>query len=91
MISTSGGLPAGTYAVCYTNHKGNEMSGNGPIATITLSDVGGIQLLNRPENAIAWVTDANESIFSRVGAINNITELPYAEPLTSFLCSPPHF
>lgn len=91
MLSTSGGLPAGTYGVCYTNHEGDEMSGNGPIAMITLSDIGGIQLLNRPAGATVWITDANESIFSRVGAVDAIVDLPYVEPLPSFLCSPPPF
>jgi len=91
MLSQTGGLPAGTYAVCYTNHVGEEMSGNGPIAMITLSAVGGIQLLNRPAGAVVWMTDANESIFSRVGEVDSIVDLPYVEPLPSFLCSPPPF
>ncbi len=91
MLSTTGGLSAGTYAVCYTNHIGDEMSGNGPIAMITLSDGGGIQLLNRPAGAVVWMTDANESIFSRVGEADVIVDLPYVEPLPSFLCSPPPF
>lgn len=91
MLSTTGGLPAGTYAVCYTNHENGEMSGNGPIAMITLTDVGGIQLLNRPAGAVAWMTDANESTFFRAGEVDVITELPTVEPLPSFLCSPPPF
>jgi hypothetical protein len=91
MSSTTGSLPAGTYAVCYTNHVGGEMSGNGPISMITLAAAGGIQLHNRPTGAVVWMTDANESSFFRAGEVNFITELPLAEPLPSFLCGPPPF
>jgi len=91
MLSTAGGLPVGTYAVCYTNHEGGEMSGNGPISMITLADIGGIQLLNHPAGAVVWMTDANESVFFRAGAVDIITDLPTVEPLPSFLCCPPPF
>jgi len=91
MLSATGGLPAGTYAVCYTNHESGEMSGNGPITMITLDVEGGIQLLNRPAGAVVWMTDANESTFFRVGAVDVVTDLPTVEPLPSSLCGPPPF
>jgi len=67
------------------------MSGNGPISMITLADIGGIQLLNHPAGAVVWMTDANESVFFRAGAVDIITDLPTVEPLPSFLCCPPPF
>jgi len=91
MLSSTGGLPAGTYGVCYTTSADGELSGNGPISMITLTSEGGIQLLNRPAGATVWMTDANESIFSLVGAVDTIVDLPTVEPLPSFLCSPPPF
>jgi len=91
MLSTTGGLPAGTYAVCYTNIVDGELSGNGPISMITLTAEGGIQLLNRPAGAIVWMTDTNESVFFRAGEVDTIVDLPTVEPLPSFLCSPPPY
>lgn len=86
--SSVGSLPVGIYHVCMTNVSGSDISGNGPITTITLSSVGGIQILNRPAGAIVWCTDKNEGVFYEVGAVSNISYLPTTEPLPSFLCSP---
>jgi hypothetical protein len=91
LITGSGSLPAGTYYVCMTNIVNKELSGNGAIAKITLTAEGGIQILNRPPDALAWVTDMNEGIFYLVGATSKIVSLPSVEPLPSFLCSPPPF
>lgn len=91
LLSSAGGLPVGTYFVCMTNMTGDELSGNGPISSITLTSVGGIQILNRPAGAIVWVTDVNESIFYRVGPLDKIVEIPSVEPLPSFMCSPPPY
>jgi hypothetical protein len=90
-LAGDGGLPAGKYHVTFTNVTSGELSGNGPISDITLTSVGGIQILNRPSGALVWVTDADEGIFYLVGAVNKIVELPTVEPLPSFLCSPPPF
>jgi hypothetical protein len=89
MIPANGNLPPGNYNVCMTNISGTEMSGNGGISAIELTATGGIQILNRPAGAIVWVTDANEDVFYRVGAINTVVDIPTVEPLPSFLCSPP--
>ena len=91
LLLGDGSLPAGTYNVCFTNVVNGELSGNGVISTITLTDVGGIQVLNRPSGALVWCTEANESIFYLVGAINKITYIDSVEPLPSFLCSPPPY
>lgn len=91
LLSGAGNLPAGTYAVCMTNVSGDEISGNGAITSITLTAEGGIQVLNRPVGALVWATDANEGIFYRIGATNNIVTIPTVEPLPSFLCSPPPY
>jgi hypothetical protein len=91
LLSSSGNLPAGTYHVCMTNISGSELSGNSPITSITLTSEGGIQILNRPAGALVWCTDAEEGIFYLVGATNNIVDIPTAEPLPSFLCSPPPY
>lgn len=91
LLSGSGNLPAGTYHVCMTNVSNGELSGNGPISSITLSTEGGIQILNRPEGAIVWVTDTDEGIFYRVGATNKVVDIPTVEPLPTFLCSPPPY
>ena len=91
LLSGAGNLPTGTYHVCMTNVSGDEISGNGPIASIELTADGGIQILNRPTGALAWVTDANEGVFYLVGATSKIVDLPVVEPLPSFLCSPPPY
>lgn len=91
LLAGSGNLPAGTYHVTMTNVTNGELSGSGPISDITLSTEGGIQILNRPTGAIAWITDADEGIFYRVGATSQIVEIPTIEPLPTFLCSPPPF
>lgn len=91
IISGSGSLPAGTYHVCMTNSNENELSGNGPISTIVLNDDSGIQVLNRSNTNLVWVTEANEPIFYLVGAVNQITNIPTIEPLPSFLCQPPPY
>jgi len=91
LLTTTGGLPAGRYAVCYTSTVNGELSGNGPIAEITLAAEGGIQLLNRPAGATVWMTDTNEGTFFLAGEVDAIVDLPTIEPLPSFLCSPPPF
>jgi len=91
LLAGSGNLPAGTYHVTMTNAVNGELSGSGPITDIELTEEGGIQILNRPTGAIVWMTDADESIFYRVGATSQIVDIPTVEPLPSFLCSPPPF
>lgn len=91
LLSGNGNLPAGTYYVCMTNTVNGEISGNSAIAQITLTAEGGIQILNRPTNALVWVTDTNEGIFYLVGAQSKIVDLPTIEPLPSFLCSQPPY
>lgn len=91
LLSGPGGLPAGTYHVCMTNVSGDELSGNGPVARITLESEGGIQVLNRPSGALVWVTDTNEGIFYLAGDSDTVADIPSSEPLPSFLCSPPPF
>jgi hypothetical protein len=89
LLSGSGNLPAGTYHVCMTNVSGGELSGNSPVSPITLDSGGGIQVLNRPADALVWATDSDEGIFYLIGATNMIVDIPGTEPLPSFLCSPP--
>ena len=91
LLSGSGNLPAGTYHVCMTNVVNGEIGGNGPITQFTLTAEGGIQVLNRPANALVWATDSNEYIFYLVGAVDTIVDIPTVEPLPSYLCSPPPF
>lgn len=91
LLSGTGGLPAGTYHICFTAVVNGEMSGNGPISEITLSSEGGIQILNRPSGSLVWATDANEPIFYLIGEVSKIIDLPNVEPLPSFMCSPPPF
>ena len=91
LLTGDGGLPAGTYHVCMTNITSGKISGNGPISDITLTTPGGIQILNRPTEAIVWATDADESQFYLVGPTSKIVDIPTVEPLPSFLCSPPPF
>lgn len=91
LLSSSGSLPAGTYHVTMTNVTSGELSGNGPISSISLTSSGNIQILNRPSGAIVWITDVNESIFYRVGEVNEVAVIPSIEPLPSFLCSPPPY
>jgi hypothetical protein len=89
LLSGTGNLPAGVYHVCMTNVSGTDISGNGPIVKIELTATGGIQILNRPSGALVWATEANESVFYRVGAVSQIVDIPAVEPLPTFLCSPP--
>jgi hypothetical protein len=91
LLTGIGNLPAGTYHVCMTNVSGGELSGNSSIASITLDAEGGIQVLNRPANALVWATDADEYMFYLVGAVDMVVDIPTVEPLPSFLCSPPPY
>jgi hypothetical protein len=91
LLIGSGNLPAGTYNVCMTNVVNGELSGNGPISTIQLTSEGGIQVLNRPSDALVWVTEANEPVFYSAGAVNKVVTVSSIEPLPSFMCSPPPF
>jgi hypothetical protein len=74
-----------------TNTVGDQISGTGPITSIEVTSIGGIQVINRPPGAVVWCTDANEFIFYRVGAVSQITAIPTVEPCPSLLCSPPPF
>lgn len=87
----AGNLPAGKYHVTMTNVTSGELSGNGPIATITLTAEGGIQILNRPSGALVWATDSDEYLFYLVGAVDTVVDIPTVEPLPSFMCSPPPY
>ncbi len=91
LLLGNGNLPAGTYHICFTNVVGSEISGNGPITTISLASDGGIQILNRPSGALVWITDSDEYIFYLVGAISQVSDIPTIEPLLSFMCSPPPY
>jgi len=89
LITATGGLPAGTYHVVFTTLSGSEISGNGPISSITLAAEGGIEILNRPNDALVWATDENEHIFCLVGANDVIKTIPTVDPLPTFMCGPP--
>ena len=89
VLAGYGALPAGTYNLCFTNRIGDELSGSGQITTITLSETGGIQILNRPANAIVWCTDCNEGTMFRVGEANYVQDILSVEPLPSLFCHPP--
>jgi len=91
LLAGDGNLPAGTYHVCMTNVATGELSGNGPITSITLSATGGIQILNRSSGALVWITDKDEYQFVLAGALNKIVDTPSAEPLPTFMCSPPPY
>lgn len=91
VLSGTGSLPAGVYNLCMTARSGAELSGNGPIATITLYSDGGIQILNRPSGAIVWCTDCNEGTFYRIGEADYVQEIITVEPLPSLFCHPPYF
>jgi len=89
VVSGDGGLPAGIYRVAMTAADGDEISGNGPVSEIELTAEGGIEILNRPANALVWITDTNEPIFYLAGAADKVVDLPTREPLPSFMCLPP--
>ena len=91
LLTASGNLPAGTYHICMTNVGADDISGNSLISSITLSAEGGIQILNRPANALVWATDSDEYLFYLVGAVDTVVDIPTVEPLPSFLCSPPPY
>lgn len=88
----SGNLPAGTYQVCFTRINGNEISGNGAIASIEITANSGIGLLNRNPDYLVWMSDPNGSNLYFAGQIDIITSTAISsEPLPSFLCSPAPF
>lgn len=92
LLAGSGGLRSGTYHVVMTNVVGGKLSGTSGIGKIVLDfDDSGIQILNRPQGAIVWCTDADEGIFYRVGAQNKIVNIPTVEPCPTLFCSPPIF
>lgn len=87
--STSGNLPVGVYQVCFTKYSGREISGNGVIAEIELTSVGGISIANRSASSLVWITDPDGSKFYPAGELDTIVnKSTSAEPLPSFLCSP---
>ena len=89
LSSSTGSLPIGTYNVCLTNVSGSDISGNSPISSITLTSVGGVQILNRSIGSVVWCTDQNEGIFYRIGEVDLITDVMTVEPLPTFMCSSP--
>lgn len=92
LLSGSGSLSAGVYHVTMTSSVGDEISGTGPISSITLSaDGGAITVLNRPSGSIVWCTDANEYIFYRIGETSKIDAITTVEPCPSLMCSPPPY
>lgn len=89
---TSGNLSAGTYSVCFTVLNGGELSGNGPIAAITVGENTGITISNRSADDIVWITDPDGKTFHPAGQVDVITATPASvEPLPSFLCALPPF
>lgn len=85
-----GNLPQGTYHVCYTYIGDNGLiGGNGEIRKVEFyGQSKGIQIINRPENTLCWITDTNTKIFYLADS-DNITE-PYRNiPLLSFSVIPP--
>lgn len=91
VLSDVGVLPAGVYNVCFTNRVGSELSGNGPISTITLGAEGGLHILNRPANAVVWCTECNSGTFFRIGETDYVLDIMTSEPLPSLFCHPPFF
>ena len=89
LSSSTGSLPVGTYHVCLTDVSGSDISGNSPVSSITLSSVGGIQILNRSVGSVVWCTDQNEGILYRIGEVDLIVDLMTVEPLPTLMCSPP--
>jgi len=85
----AGGLQPGTYHVTLTTIDQGKISGNGPISSITLDAVGGIGIYSRPANTLVWATDQDGYVFTLVGDVDSIVEIPTVEPLPSFMCSPP--
>jgi hypothetical protein len=89
VLSCDGVLPPGVYNVCMTQSSGSELSGNGPITTISLSTEGGLRIFNRPSGAIVWCTDCNEGTFYRIGETDYVLDIMTIEPLPSLFCHPP--
>lgn len=89
LLTATGNLPAGEYHITFTAVSGGKISGNGSISSITLTDTGGIQILNRPSGALVWATDQHGVVFQLVGEVDTIVTIPTTEPLPSWMCSPP--
>jgi len=89
--SGTGGLPAATYHVFMTNESGDEISGNGPIARITLASTGGISISNRSSDSTVWCTDPNGDVFYRIGKTDVISNVPTVEPFPFLFCSQPPY
>lgn len=87
-----GDMPPGTYSVAYTNIEGGRLGGNGPLTKIAWGgESGGIQLLNMPPGAIAWVTHPNggELFLAVVSAGVISSASPRLQPLPTFATGPP--
>lgn len=93
VLSTgAGNLPPGRYLICFTITSNNRLSGNSPVAEITLSIEGGIVISNIPVNGIVWITEPNGSQFFYAGSISSIIDLPsQTDILPSLWCEPPPF
>lgn len=91
VVPVSGGLPAGTYHLCFTvPGPHGRPSGNGNLTSIVLPENGGISISNLPTGGSVWMTDPNGSQLYFAGTGSVITELPDSpEPLPTMWGSPP--
>ena len=91
LIPVSGGLPPGEYWLSLTTkNEYGRTSGNSALSKIGLSEPGGIEIVNLPENASVWMTDPNGGILLFAGQGSVITETPgVQEPIPTMWGSPP--
>ena len=86
----AGNLPPGIYNVCYTQMVGARMSGNGPLAKITLFTEGGIVCSNLPVGGVVWITEPYGEQLLYAGTAATVVALPTTiELLPSLWCQPP--
>lgn len=90
-LNSSGDLPPGRYAICYTQITNDLMGGNGGIGVFEFEGENkGVTLLNFSDSYRCWLTDTNGKDFYLADVQSNEIISPYYNvPLQSMFVIPP--
>jgi hypothetical protein len=86
----AGDLAPGVYSLCYTNYDGDRLGGNGSFTRVRWeTDTQGIRLVNKPADALCWMTHPNgDKLFLAQVSGGEIVG-PTVNPLSTFGVVPP--
>jgi hypothetical protein len=92
IIMVAGDLAPGKYSLCYTNVKGNRISGNGGITQVAWQETAqGIRLNNLPDGALCWITQPNGGKLFLANVVNGeiVGQVPKIKPIPTLAVRPP--